>query len=261
MTDFAISVFRLSCSRGYSVPEMNIGYLEKDTGVQWHITCGGTRAYLVRSGNKLDENIDTQAADSHFMIRRVTSSLLLGGVGLFQAEAMGRLLFRNVVGMVTWDSHLDRPDPLAKEGPSDAVEMVYGWCGALCQHNILRRAADDAHIALTHPHEALVYVYRGLEWLKEGQGIEWEQIAIDTGVAYKDIRELKKTANHQTGVRHATKDGVKMRAVFENYSTWVCGLFDAINAARARLETGFTPMDPKKVAEAVMRAVPVIPYP
>lgn len=261
MSDFAISVFRLFNAKGYSIPNLNIDYIEKDTELEWRITCGGTRAYLVRFGDKLVDNLDAQAADSHFMIRRVTSSLLLGGLGLFQAEAMGRLIFKNIYGMVTWDSHLDGPDPFRKDDSSEEVKKVYDWCGALCMNNILRRAADDAHIALTHPHEALVYVYRGLEWLKIGQDIGWDIIAKDIGVSNNDIRNLKQIANRETGVRHATKDGVKMRAKFENYSTWVCGLVDSINAARKRLEPEFEPMTPKEVADAVMKATPLLPYP
>ncbi len=261
MTDFAISVFRLFNAKGYSVPQMNIGYIETNTGLEWRITCGGTRAYLVRFGDKLEDNLDEEAADSHFMIRRVTSSLLLSGLGLFQAEPMGRLIFKDVCGMVTWESHLDGPDPFRKEDSSEEVKKVYDWCGALCKNNILRRAADDAHIALTNPHEALIYVYRGLEWLKEGQDIGWELIAKDIGVSNTDIRNLKKSANRETGVRHATKDGTKMRANFENYSTWVCGLVDAINASRKRLEPEFEPMTPKEVADAVMKATPLLPYP
>lgn len=261
MTDFALNVFRLTSQRGYSVPELNIEYVEQETGLRWVLTCGGTRAYLVRMGEQLSESIEEQAADSHFMVRRITSSLLLGGAGLFQAEAMGRIIFRHVEGEVAWPPHLDRPDPFTKDESSDIVDRIYGWYLILCQHSMIRRAADDAHNALTNPYESLVFVYRGLEWLKIGQGIKWEVIANDTGVAMKEIRGLKKTANYETGVRHATKDATKMRASAENYGTWVCGLIDAINSARARVEPEFKPMTPDQVAEAVLKAMPFPPYP
>jgi len=261
MTDFAVNVFRLANQRGYLVPPLNIYYAEQDTGLQWRLTCGGTRAYLVRFGQSLDEDLDEQAADSHFMVQRITSSLLLGGVGLFQAEAMGRVIFKDVKGLVTWTAHLDCPPALGEEESSDVVDRVHEWCSVLCRHSVIRRAADDAHAALTQPHEAIVFVYRGLEWLKEGQGIEWEDIARDTGVSMSEIRDLKKTANYQTGARHATKDGTKMRAIAVNYGTWVCGLIDAINAARARVEPDFEPMTADQVADAVMRAAPTVPYP
>ena len=261
MTDFAISVFKLANQRGYMVPELNVIYIESDTGLEWRMTCGGTRAYIVRFGDSLEETWNMQAADSHFMARRITGSLLLAGAGLFQPEAMGRLFFKGVEGSVSWDSHLDRPDPM-NNGKYDAVvDSVYDWCRVLCQHDLLRRAADDAHLALSYPHEALVFVYRGLEWLKMGQRLSWEDLANDLGVSIDHLRTLKKTANYETGVRHATHDGSKMRANAENYGTWVCALFDGINAARARLDTGFQRMGPDQVSYAVMRAMPVVAYP
>ena len=88
----------------------------------------------------------------------------------------------------------------------------------------------------------------------------WEELARDIGVHPKEIRELKKTANVETGIRHASKSGKKLRADIGNYGTWVCGLFDAINAARARLEAGFHSMSPEEVADAVLRGAPIIPY-
>lgn len=261
MSDFVINVFRLMNQRGYSVPSLNIGYIEKETGLEWQMTCGGTRAYLVRFGDSLIEDIREHAADSHFMVRRITSSLLLGGAGLFEAESMGRLLFKNVEGTVTWNSYFDKPDPLESDESSAIVDKIHDWCRVLCQHDILRRAADDLHIALTHPHEAFVFIYRGLEWLKTGQNIRWEDIAADLGAPKNHIRELKKMVNYQTGVRHATKTGSKLRADIHNYGTWAAGLADAINAARARLDPGYTRPTSTEVAEVVMKAVPVVPYP
>ncbi|GAG97761.1 unnamed protein product, partial [marine sediment metagenome] len=136
---------------------------------------------LVRFGNSIEDCQVEQAADSHFMIRRITSSLLIGGAGLFQAEAMGRILFKGVEGSVTWDSQLDRPDPLCKAPSDEIIDSVHDWCSAICQNDPLRRAVDDAHMALTYPYEALVFVYRGLEWLKMSQKIGWKDLANDYG--------------------------------------------------------------------------------
>jgi hypothetical protein len=52
--DFAISVFLLKNRRGYSLPAFNFGYLEKETGTEWRLTCGGTRAYMVRHATPLN---------------------------------------------------------------------------------------------------------------------------------------------------------------------------------------------------------------
>lgn len=259
--DFVVSVFRLLNRRGYVVPAFNFGYLEKDTGVEWRATCGGTRAYMVRFATPLIRNLDEQAADSHFMMRRITSALLVSGFGLFEPEPVGRVLFTDVYGdTVSWVAHLDQPNPEMGAMSDERSKDLFGWIKALCVHTVLRRAAEDAHAALAHPHDALVYVYRGLEWLVVGLDLTWEDIAKEIGATAKDIRDLKKTANYDTGVRHATKTGVKMRADPFNYGTWVCGLFDALNVARERLEPGFKRMVQQEVGAAVARAAPYIPF-
>lgn len=242
------------------MPLLNIHYVEKGTGLSWVVSCGGTRGYAVRHGEKLDENLDNQAADSHFMMRRVESALLLGGVGLFQAVASGRLIFRNVQGEISWTTHLDWPDLIAEKVSTVDPAATYDWFSALTNHTVLRRAADDAHLALSNPHEALIFVYRGFEWLVVGTGMSWDDLAKDVGVSVNEIRDLKKTANVDTGVRHAAKTGIKMRASSDNYGSWVCGLLDAINATRARLESGFVKMTAEQAGQAVARAIPAVPY-
>ncbi|HWN09779.1 MAG TPA: hypothetical protein VNO50_11015 [Pyrinomonadaceae bacterium] len=258
--DIAISVFKLSNRRGFFVPGVNIQYGERDSNIVWNLVCGGTRAYIVRFGSPLLDDPEEQSAGSHFMVRRVTSSLVMGGAGLFQSEACGRLFLRNINGDVSWDGYLDWPDLKAEEASRTSSDAVQDWCRALCSHTVLRRAADDAHAALSNPHEALMYVYRGLEWLVEGLGIDWKELATDLGASVTELRELKKAANVDTGVRHATKSGIKMRADTRNYYSWICALFDGINRARARLEPGFKPADPKRVAAAVGQALPMVPY-
>jgi hypothetical protein len=259
MADFVVNVFRLINRRGYFTPDLDVLYVEKDTGTMWHITCGGTRAYLIHYGSSLQQSIDREAADSHFMIRRITGALLLGGAGLFQSEAVGRVLFTGVEGQVAWETHLDRLITQKSDDLDEVTRNVNGWIKALCAHTVLRRAADDAHLALSNPHEAMIFVYRGLEWLVVGSGIKWEDLAADLEVPVSAIRDLKKTANVE-GIRHATKSGLKLRALAENYGTWVCALFDALTATRARLEDAYEPMNSDQVAMAVMRAMPMVPY-
>lgn len=115
--------------------------------------------------------------------------------------------------------------------------------------------------AHSHPHEALIFVYRGLEWLKAGQHLTWEDIARDLKVPVKEIKEFTKHVNLETGVRHASLSGRKVRPHFETYGTWVCGLLDAVNAARARLEAKFIAMTAEAVGNAVAKALPLTPYP
>ena len=169
----AFSVFSVSSRRGYFLPILNIHYQEVD-GPQWTVAAGGTRVYVVRFGNPLKDDPEEQSADSHFMIRRLTSSLLLGGLGLFQSETSGRLFIRNVHGDISWTSYFDWPAP-SDQPTAAAAQRVNDWFAAISKHTILRRAADDAHLALSNPHEALVFTYRGLEWLVVGR---WESGAI-----------------------------------------------------------------------------------
>jgi hypothetical protein len=206
----------------------------------------------VRTADTLDHDVRAQAADSHFMIRRITSSLLLAGAGLFQHAAAGRVLFRDVEGHVTWDSHLDIAEVRAPKASAELLDRFYGWIKVLCESVMLRRAADDVHLALRFPDEAAVFVYRGLEWLKAGQKLNWEDLAPDIGVSVSQLREFKKLANVETGVRHASSTGAKLRADMRNVGMWVAALVDAINAARRRLDSTFTPMSPEEVADWIL---------
>jgi hypothetical protein len=148
--DFVVSVFKLLNRRGYTLPAFNFGCQEKDTGTEWRATCGGTRAYLVRYAAPLDRDMDEQAAESHFMMWRVTGALLMSGFDLLQAEPAGGVILKSV--------------PCRQR----AQRFSRGGFAPCAATHIPDRAAEDAHAALINPHEALVFVYRGLEWLIEG---------------------------------------------------------------------------------------------
>jgi hypothetical protein len=261
MNDLVASVFRLTNARFFMAPKVEFDYDEPKTGVRWHITAGGSRAYMLRFGKGLAakdrETVGEQNIDSHLMMSRVQSALLLGGKGLFQAEAAGRIFLESVQDKPSWFTQVNLPSAKADVAPP----AFYDWLGALTRHTMLRRAAADAHFALSHPHEAGAFVYRGLEWLVVGEGRTWDDLASDIGVSKADVRDFKKLANVDYGVRHASRSGIKLRADLENYGTWVCALIDAINATRFRLEPGYKAADPIAVAEAVVIAMPVEPYP
>jgi hypothetical protein len=261
MTDFAISVFALTNDRGYIAPKLNISYGERDSNAQWTITCGGNRVYLIRHATPLEADMEEQAADSHFMVDRLKVAFMFGGAGLFRSKCHGRLIFRNVQGDVTWDTQLDFPDPFFGSWPDETITtQVADWYGAICTQSVLRRAGNDAYLALMHPHEALLYAYRGMEWIVVGTKISWDDLAKDTGVSTADLREFKKMANVEGGARHPTQNLQKMRAELRSYSGWVTCLFDAINAARVRLDSSYTPKNPKQLAAVFARAVPAVPY-
>lgn len=258
MSDAIVTVFRLHNERGYWAPTANVTYQEQNTGIWWNINCGGRRAYVARVTPKKADAAN-EAADSHFMVRRLTCALLMGGVGLFEAEAVGRLTIPNVGSDFTWSCEVDVVDP---SGPvPEAGETVYDWLKALCAHTVLRRAIEDAHLAISQPHESLVFVYRGLEWIVRGLPISWDDLAVAMGVSKSELRGLKRAANDDTGIRHATLSGRKLRAQLGNYGSWVCGLLDAVMVARARLDKSFEKPAPDAVARIVFRAIWAEPFP
>jgi hypothetical protein len=169
----------------------------------------------------------------------------------------GRLFLQSVQERPDWFAQLDFPT----SRPDAAGDDVEDWLRAMNEHVILRRAAADAHSALSNPHEAGTFVYRGFEWLVVGEGRNWDDLAADIGVSKADVRDFKKLTNVDYGVRHASRSGKKLRAETQNYSTWVCALIDAINATRSRIEPGYKVAEPEAVAHAVVKAMPIEPFP
>ena len=262
---FVCSVFEITSKAGYFAPGFNIRYDEKDTDNSTFITGGGTRVYVSRVGSNLDQSADSQAADSHFMMDRVISGLLISGAGLFWATPKGRIFVEAPVETLRWDSQVDL-EPYYSErvrAVHDAFdEHEFGsWFQFICENTPIRRAVYDAVQAMKNPVEAFVYIYRGFEWIKKGLGLSWNEIASDVGVTTKQIKEVGQIANDETGVRHASKSGVKQRASLETYGTWIAGLIDAIESARARVDKNYTASDPKRIAEKLKVAVQYDPYP
>ena len=262
---FVCSVFALTNRVGYLAPGFNIRYDEKDTGNFSFITGGGTRLYISRVGDNLDQSTDAQAADSHFMADRVVSALLISGAGLFRASPMGRIFIEAPVETLRWDSQVDL-EPFYSErvrAVHDAFDKdEFGsWFGFICENTPIRRALHDAVQAINNPVEAFVYIYRGFEWLRKGLKLSWDDIANDVGVSTKQIKAVSQIANDESGVRHASRSGVKQRASLETYGTWIAGLIDAIESARARTDKSYTASDSKRIAEKLKVAVQCDPYP
>ena len=262
---FVCSVFALAGHAGYFAPGFNIRYDEKDTGSTTFITGGGTRLYLSHVGNNLEQSGDAQAADSHFMADRVVAGLLISGAGLFRATAMGRIFVDTPVETLQWHSQIDL-EPFYSErvrAVHDAFdEDEFGsWFQFICQNTPVRRALHDAVQAINNSVEAFVYIYRGFEWLKKGLNLSWNDVASDVGVTTKQIKAIGQIANDKSGVRHASKSGKKQRASLETYSTWIAGLIDAIESARARVDKNYTASDSKRIAEMLKVAMQYDPYP
>lgn len=61
-------------------------------------------------------------------------------------------------------------------------------------------------------------------------------------------------------MRYASRSGTKLRAEPRNYSSWISGLFDVINAARVKVEPGYVSMAGKEEAKILSRAMPHVPF-
>jgi hypothetical protein len=249
---------------GYLVPSFNVRYDESNTGKSWFISSGGTRCYLTRgeAGHTID--FSEQAADSHFLMIRIVAALLLSGAGLYDFELKGRLVFYGV-NPIHWESAIEAepfwPEEIKRVHSAFSTERFSGWLKAIMTHRFIYRAAEDAVLALRAPTESFVFIYRGFEWIEDGLKISKQELAQGVGVPLKNLKHLGEIANVESGVRHATKTGVKMRADVDNYSTWIAGLLDAINFARKKVESSFVPMTAEEVAEALSVAVKIQPYP
>lgn len=263
-SSLVVSVFQMTSRLGYLVPSFNIQYDESNTGKSWFISCGGTRCYLARGEAGHEVELSEQAADSHFLMSRIIAALLLSGAGLFDFELKGRLVFRGV-NPIHWESIIEfEPfwaEDIKRVHSVFSTEKFFGWFKAIINHRFIYRATEDAVLALRVPTEAFVFIYRGFEWIEDGLKISKRELAKGIGVPLKNLKSLGEIANVDSGVRHATKSGVKIRANTETYSTWIAGLVDAINFARSRRESGFVPMTAKEVAVALTAAVKMQPYP
>lgn len=262
MPDVVTSIFRLENDRGFFIPEFDINYVEEDSGIQWIINCGGTRAYLVRIGPELGIDFEAECADSHFMVNRVVTSLFLGGVGLFRAKAMGRILFEDIVSKkFRFHSHLDLRDIENKEEKKQNVEQLADWYKFICQDNLFRRAADDAYSALLNPVESVFYIYRGMEWLLKAGNIGWRELAEDVGVSFKQIKKFKRAANVELGQRHGIDSARKMRAQTLQYGMLIADFVYGICKVRKRVDNDYEVPSPEDVSKIVTKALPIVPYP
>jgi len=263
MPSLVASIFRLENDKGYLSPKIDIQYMEKDTGVQWTINCGGTRVYLIRFGQNLDADLNDQSADSHFMVNRIITSLFLSGCGLFRAKAMGRLFINNIdTSAINVTTHLDLWDKMSEEiNEIQIADEFRDWYQFICGNVLFRRAADDAYQALLNPVEVIFYIYRGMEWLLQAADIGWRELAQDIGVSFNDIKKFKRQINYESGERHGIKSGLKRRSIAEDYGALVADFIYGLCNVRKRVDDDFSGISTEKAAEIVMKAMPLVPYP
>lgn len=263
MPDIVVSVFKFENNKGYFVPRIEFGYLEKDTGVQWTINCGGTRGYFIRFGHNLNKSFDEQAADSHFMANRVTTALFLSGSGLFQAKSMGRVIIEDIcLPELKVTTHIDLWDRQDKAGKDKEMNIEFvDWYKFICANTLFRRAADDAYAALLNPVETDFFIYRGMEWLLKAAHIRWEELASDIGITPKEIKNFKKQVNHDLGQRHGIESGIKRRAEMKIYGPLIADFIYGLGNVRKRIDKNFPGFTTVKAAEIVKKAMSFVSYP
>jgi hypothetical protein len=111
---------------------------------------------------------------------------------------------------------------------------------------ILHRSAERRKVLILEEQDLRRVNARGLRsaravWrIEDGLRISKRDLAEGIGVPLKNLKQLGEMANVGSGVRHASKTGIKMRANLESYSTWIAGLVDAINFARKKVEHDLT---------------------
>lgn len=263
MPDVVVSIFKLKNDRGYFAPNFAPRYIERDTGQEWIITCGGSRAYFIRIGGELTKDFNEQSADSHFMLKRVTTSMLLGGCGLFKAEATGRLIFQDICTQeFNISTHLDLwNDTTQRSDEGKILNEINDWFGFICQNTLFRRAAEDAYAALVDPTETDFYLYRGMEWLLKAGNIGWRELADDIGVPFDEIKEFKRQVNVELGQRHGVESGGKRRAMLLNYGPFIADFIYGFCNVRKRVDKNFNGYSTEEVYEIVNKAMPFVPYP
>ena len=223
----------------------------------------------MRFGVGLLKHIDDQAADSHFMANRITTSLFISGCGLFRANAMGRVLIENIpVSTTKITTHLDlwkqfpKKDDKEKEEENKIILKEFSdWYAFICQNLLFRRALEDAYYSLLNPVEVDFYLYRGMEWLLKAADIGWEDLAKDMGVSLKEIKGFKKDVNVDLGQRHGIKSGKKKRAIAEEYGSMIADYLYGLCNARKRVDKSFSGITPERAANIVFKAMPFVPYP
>ena len=52
---------------------------------------------------------------------------------------------------------------------------------------LFTQGVKDAHLAILNPHEAVIYLYRGMEWTT-GLAMKWEEVAAALNTTIDDIR-------------------------------------------------------------------------
>ena len=122
----------------------------------------------------------------------------------------------------------------------EGSDKVTDWFNAFSQFTLLRRAAEDAHTALTLKSEAILFVYRAYEWLKKELAVSWNDLGKAIDIPQSNLKTIKRMANDwDAASRHAVESGKKLRFEEEVLPGWVHGLLHGIVHTRCKLDPAF----------------------
>ena len=205
-----------------TVPHVDLGMHEKDTGSDWVIRSSVDLAYVIRYGELSKYDHGGEMFEADLMKRRLECSFLVGNQQFVEFEREGHILITELPS-----TPFGVAFGLAEVEDSKAGTEVARWFGAFTQHVWLSRAAEDIHTALKLPAEDVLFVFRAFEWLQKGLDVSWANLGERIDVPQHNLTSLKKRANNwDTAVRHAVTSGRKTR--FGDDRSWVHGALHAI---------------------------------
>lgn len=161
-----------------------------------------------------------------------------------------------------WGVDLRPNDPHAKIENDERIRAsLADWFGACSKNIMIRRSLDDLYNSLLYPKEAPLFVYRAMEWIKEGMGIQWEDIPRYLNLPESEMREFKKLLHDpQVAVRHGRKSGKKLRANAALFGAWAANILEILNAIRKETEPDYSPMTPEQMGRLISRSAPMSIY-
>jgi predicted peroxiredoxin len=217
-------------------PSIQFDYMEKDTGNYWRIWSAIDTICLYRMGaelSKRDNALRNMEAD--LMVRRLECAFLLAQKGIFQFRFTSGWRFNDLDFRDT-----STVTPTLKSGTSKEIDEIIDWFNALSTQTLIRRAAEDAYMALIINREELFFIYRGFEWLKKAMKVSWDKLSETIDIPRESINSLKKIANNpEEAARHAAESGLKVYLDEEVLPDWVGGLLHGIVHARSKIDPDF----------------------
>ena len=191
-----MSVFNVTNARGYFLPSLNIQYQERASRSSWTITAGGSRIYLARFGEPLVDDREEQAAESHFMVRRLMVALVDDVEALVQFLNERPDLLRRVLEIV-----VHRDDDRVNGGP---LMLQRNLSGQQVPHAGVRSLVEDLKTGLV---QSLLFIPGAFPLVKKGKGrqvkgnekaAELSDVAVTIRCDHRDARQAPQGTGEHT---------------------------------------------------------------